>query len=93
MLSSAMAVSCEGLFSSGEKGALSISFDRSQFSTRAVAELPDTNEFRLSVKDAKGNGVFEGKFGDLPEQLIVRSGTYDTGYLAEQEKKGGDGNA
>ena len=77
MLSSAMAVSCEGLFSSGEKGALSISFDRSQFSTRAVAELPDTNEFRLSVKDAKGNGVFEGKFGDLPEQLIVRSGTYD----------------
>ena len=34
---------------------------------------------------------------DMQLELIrsdaFRSGTYDTGYLAEQEKKGGDGNA
>jgi len=44
--------------------------------TKASAELPDTNDFILSVKGPDGKTVFEGKFGDSPASMEVSPGTY-----------------
>lgn len=44
--------------------------------TRAETELPDTNDFLLSVKDASGEILYSGAYGDSPEKLLVRPGSY-----------------
>lgn len=71
------AISCEGLFEDGRKASLSVCFDRSQFATKAGREIPDTNGFLLWIRDSKGKEVYGGRFGDMPEHLEVKAGTYD----------------
>jgi len=44
--------------------------------TRASSEIPDTNDFILTVSDAKGNVLYEGAYGDSPESLLVDAGNY-----------------
>ena len=70
---------CEdfGMDSEAGKGELRWSVDRSaELFTKASAEIPDTNDFLLSVKDASGKSLYEGSFGDSPEFLSVDEGTY-----------------
>ena len=38
--------------------------------------LPDTEDFILSVCDSKGKAVYEGRFGDSPDELEVPAGSY-----------------
>ncbi len=45
-------------------------------STRASAEIPDTNDFILKVSDAQGKVLYEGAYGDSPEFLLVDAGSY-----------------
>ena len=45
-------------------------------STRASAEIPDTNDFILKVSDAQGKVLYEGAYGDSPESLLVDAGSY-----------------
>ena len=45
-------------------------------STRASAEIPDTNDFILKVSDAQGKILYEGAYGDSPESLLVDAGSY-----------------
>jgi len=44
--------------------------------TKAAAEVPDTNDFILSVRDASGALLYEGYYGDSPTVLKVKPGTY-----------------
>lgn len=44
--------------------------------TKASADLPDTNDFILSVKDPAGNTLYEGPYGDSPESIEVKPGSY-----------------
>lgn len=70
---------CEdfGMESEKGKGELRWSVDRSsELFTKASGEIPDTNDFLLSVRDASGNNLYEGSFGDSPEFLSVDEGTY-----------------
>ena len=45
-------------------------------STKASAEIPDTNDFILKVADASGNLLYDGSYGDSPESLEVEKGVY-----------------
>lgn len=72
------AVSCgmSGLTDEGV-GELRISFDSVVEETvRSAMEIPDTSEFLLTVRDAAGNMIYDGKYGGCPEALEVRAGNY-----------------
>jgi hypothetical protein len=44
--------------------------------TRSSAELPDTSAFILSITDSSGKVIYEGRYGDCPESLVVTAGSY-----------------
>ena len=44
--------------------------------TKAATEVPDSNDFILSVRDASGTLLYEGYYGDSPAVLKVKPGTY-----------------
>lgn len=70
------AVSCQSLMLKGNgQGAIQVRFV-SDFSDTKAGSLPDTNDFIISVTDAKGGSVFSGKFGAAPENIIASPGTY-----------------
>lgn len=69
--------SCESLLGERKEGTLRIHFAQGQFTTKTVTELPDTNDFKLLIKDGAGKVIFEDKFGNVPEKMIVESGTYN----------------
>ena len=61
----------------GGEGELRIAFDLGVSDiTRASSDIPDTSDFILSVKDSKGNLIYEGLYGDCPESLSVNAGSY-----------------
>ena len=70
------AVSCEMLEKRGE-GAIRLSCDEL---TKALyssgLELPDTSDFILTVTNSDGKPVYDGRFGDSPEQMAVPAGSY-----------------
>ena len=64
---------------SGGQGELKWIIEGDGVSTRASAEIPDTNDFILKVTDSKGNVLYEGSYGDSPESLLVDAGSYTVG--------------
>jgi len=76
-LSAILLTSCESLIGDRKEGSLRIHFVRGQFATKAVTELPDTNDFNLIIKDGGGKVIFDDKYGNVPENMIVESGTYN----------------
>ena len=44
--------------------------------TKSQAEMPDTNDFLLTIQDAQGKTLYEGCYGDSPESLQVSPGSY-----------------
>lgn len=44
--------------------------------TRAAGEIPDTNAFLLTVKDASGKVLYDGTYGASPTSLLVAPGSY-----------------
>lgn len=44
--------------------------------TKASAEIPDTNDFILKVADTSGTLLYDGSYGDSPESLEVEKGMY-----------------
>ena len=70
-------ISCENLLGPAPEGELQLRFSRELPAvTRATAEIPDTNDFILSVTDSKGKSVYSGKYGDSPESMLVKPGSY-----------------
>ena len=58
-----------------EQGELRWTLDQSAF-TKADAEIPDTNDFLLTITDAQGEVLYDGTYGDSPEYLKVDPGSY-----------------
>lgn len=50
--------------------------------TKAAAELPDTNDFLLTIRDAGGTLLYEGNYGDSPQYLKVDPGCYTVGVVS-----------
>lgn len=51
--------------------------------TKAPAEIPDTNDFLLTITDAKGAVLYDGTYGDSPELLSVPAGSYTVRVVSE----------
>ncbi len=72
------AVSCQMLgmpYPADENGEVSISFSECAV-TRVVEEIPDTSDFLLTVSSSDGTKVYDGKYGDSPESIMVDAGSY-----------------
>lgn len=60
-----------------DKGSLSWHFTYSpSLPTRSGEEIPDTNAFLLTVKDASGKVLYDGTYGASPTSLLVSPGSY-----------------
>ena len=44
--------------------------------TKAAEEIPDTNDFILTVSDSKGTVLYSGSYGASPDKLLVGEGSY-----------------
>lgn len=69
----------EDSFGESEKGSLAWHFAYSPSpdpDTRAGEEIPDTNAFLLTVKDASGKVLYDGTYGASPTSLLVSPGSY-----------------
>ena len=44
--------------------------------TKAASDIPDTNDFILTVKNAAGKVLYNGSYGDSPTSLEVEPGSY-----------------
>lgn len=74
----AVVLSCDdfGLFSGpAASGELRWVLDRASL-TKASEEIPDTNDFILSVRSSGGSVLYEGPYGDSPQTLPVDEGYY-----------------
>ncbi len=86
----AIAGSCRmlGLDPEQQKGELRLSFARQQEAlTRAGLEIPDTSDFLLTIRDAEGNAVYDGKYGDSPESMSLDAGSYTVTVISEEFSK------
>ena len=59
-----------------EKGELRWTLDRGGLTKAGDPEIPDTNDFLLTITDAVGNILYDGTYGDSPEYLRVDPGSY-----------------
>ena len=50
--------------------------------TKSSSEIPDTNDFILTVRGASGELLYEGSYGASPEALPVEEGTYTVGVVS-----------
>lgn len=66
---------CEDFGLTGPQGELRWTLDR-EVLTKASSEIPDTNDFILTITDSKGNSLYEGSYGDSPQALQVDPGSY-----------------
>lgn len=69
--------SCDFLSQADSNGRLEIHFAQGQYFTKAGIEIPDSSQFILKVIRSGGKTVYDGSFGDMPQQLVVSPGTYD----------------
>lgn len=83
------AVSCEALGEGGDgSGILRVSFaDGQEELTRTSAEIPDADDFTITVTDSKGKSVYSGLYGACPEELEVPAGSYVVSALSAEFEK------
>lgn len=59
-------------------GRLNFSFLKGgELFTKTYLNLPDTSDFLMTVSDASGRILYDGKYGNCPESMDVVSGTYN----------------
>lgn len=83
------AVSCDALGEgSGGSGILRVSFAEGQEElTRTSAEIPDADDFTITLADSKGRSLYSGLYSACPEELEVPSGSYVVSALSADFKK------
>lgn len=83
------AVSCEALGEGGGgSGILRVSFaDGQEELTRTSAEIPDADDFTITVTDSKGKSVYSGLYSSCPDELEVPSGSYVVSALSAEFEK------
>lgn len=55
--------------------------------TKSEYEIPDTSDFILTVSDADGSVIYNGAYGDSPEAIMVRPGSYNVSVVSEKFSK------
>lgn len=70
-------------------GYLGIHFSEQAYAlTKSTAEnLPDTCDFLLKVTDSGGKVIYDGKYGDSSEKILVKSGTYNISVRSAEFSK------
>lgn len=70
-------------------GYLSVHFSEPAYrQTKATAEnVPDTCDFLLKVTDSGGKVIYDGKYGDSSEKILVKSGTYNISVRSSEFSK------
>lgn len=66
---------------SSPSGELRWILDRSRF-TKSPVEVPDTNDFILTIHDSEGTVLYNGPYGDSPQYLPVSPGNYCVGVVS-----------
>ena len=74
-------ISCQGL-GSGPEGSISVRFISSRSS--AEPDIPDTDDFLLSVTSSDGTVIYSGRFGDAPEEIPVPKGSYTVSAVSRE---------
>ncbi len=70
------------------EGTLSVYFSESSYAqTKASADIPDTGAFLLKITDSAGKVIYDGRYGDSPEKLIVKAGTYNISVRSNKFSK------
>ena len=72
---------------SAQSGQLRWALDHTILATKATEEVPDTNDFILTVRDAGGATLYKGPYGDSPEVLDVPEGYYTVGIVSDAFSK------
>ena len=71
------AASCEDFGITSAEGELTWGMDPgSEAFTKVDSEIPDSNDFILTVKGPKGEVIYDGPFGESPESLLLKAGNY-----------------
>ena len=79
--------SCEAFIPERSQGRLIVRFSEDVFfSTRAAYDIPDTNDFILTILDAGGKELYNGKYGDSPTSLSLPSGSYSVSAVSSEFK-------
>ncbi len=66
-------VGCSPL--SGGKGTLTVWLDVPGMKGTPLS-IPDTDDFILTVTDSKGGTIYDGRFGDSPDEFELKAGSY-----------------
>lgn len=80
-LLAALTTACEDFGLAGSQGELRWTLDR-EVLTKASSEIPDTNDFILTITDSKGKTLYEGSYGDSPQALQVDPGSYTVNIVS-----------
>ncbi len=69
--------SCDAFIPERPHGRLFLRFLGESFPvTRTASDIPDTNDFILTVIDSDGNEMYNGKYGDSPASFSLPPGSY-----------------
>lgn len=64
-----------------QTGELCWILDREAF-TKSDVELPDTNDFLLTIRDSQGAILYDGPYGESPTSLSVTPGSYSVSVIS-----------
>lgn len=68
---------CDYFGAPSAEGSIVIRFAGYEALTKGdVPAIPDTSDFLLHVSDSEGKPVYEGTFGNSPDEIFVEAGTY-----------------
>ena len=87
----ACAASCKSFFdpeSSDDKmGEMILGFEKEMYlQTKAVSDLPDTNDFVLTVRSSSGNTLYNGRYGSAPMSIMANEGSYTVTVVSAEFK-------
>lgn len=91
-LYSVSVASCDMLGPGGEtgkgEGQLRIAFASSPYEmTKVSGDVPDTSDFILTVSNSAGSVIYQGPYGDSPESIMVKAGSYMVSVVSENFTK------
>jgi len=74
----AIVFSCDGLkISEEKKGTLFLKFEAEERTKAVVRDFPDSNLFVLKITKIGGVVVYEGLYGERPDNIQLEAGSYD----------------
>jgi len=79
-------LSCNELLSQGQNGTLRISFNKESSALGTKSQelnIPDTDDFILEIVSSSGESIYYGRFGDSPEELSVKAGSYTVSAVSK----------